>query len=1076
MRHIRGAGGGGKDGGGSQARVPTEAKDSLQSLANAKVLDLLSEGPIAGLVDGLKSIYLDETPIQNADGSYNFKNLQFDFRNGTQSQNYIPMFSDVENEISVATRVKNSVPVVRTVSSSDVDAVRLRISIPQMTEQNTSTGDLAGSRVRIAIDVQSNGGGYVEQFQDQIIGKSTSKYERQYLVRLTGGAPYDIRIRRITADSVSVAVQNETYWESYTQVIDSKLRYPNSALVGVQIDSSQFQSIPTRAYDIKGLIIQVPSNYDAASRVYTGVWDGTYTSQYSSNPAWIFYDLLTNTRYGLGNYIQTSQIDKWSLYTIGKYCDELVSDGFGGTEPRYTMNTYIQTRQEAFSLLQTLASAFNSMIYWAAGSITLTQDSPSDPAFLFTPANVVEGLFNYSGASAKTKHSVALVTWNDPEDFYRQKIEYVEDAESIAQFGVVETQVVAFGCTSRGQAHRYGKWLLYTERAQSEVVSFKTGLEASICRPGQIIKIQDPARAGARLGGRIQSATTTQITIDQTCDFAVDGSTLTIVKEDGSLESKPILSTSGNVITLASALSAAPAKNTIWLVELSNVEAQYFRIINITEADGGEHEITAVAHDLNKFDYIENNLELEPAQVSLLNVVPAAPIGLQITETLYEANGDVRVKVTISWNTVPFASTYSAQYRKDGGNIVVLPETSSNEVEIFDAEPGSYEVTVTAINSVGTNSQSSTITRTVVGKAAPPADVSGFSLIPQANMAYLSWDKATDLDVLRGGYVRIRFSPLTVGATWKDSFDVAPGLAGSATRAQVPLLEGTYFAKFIDSSGNASMNAVEIVTSAPEYYNLNVVQTITESPTFSSTSKTNMEYNLALAGLVLSAATLVDDIVDIDSVPSWDFAGGVQPTGSYEFMNYFDLGEVHTCKITANLEVQSVDVADYIDFRTANIDDWDDLDGVNIDDTNVEMFVSTTEDDPSGTPTWTEWKRFIVGEYSARAFKFKIEAKSGSDYHNVVVKALGVTIDMPDRDEKFRNVASGATTYTVTYSKPFRAIPAVAITAYNMNTGDYWTISNQTVSGFDITFKNSGGSAVDRTFDVLARGYGRKLN
>jgi predicted phage tail protein len=1073
MRRIRGAGGG-KDGGGSQARVPTEAKDSLKSTANAKVLDLLTEGPIAGLKNGLESIFLDETPlIDPSTGQYNFQNLQFDFRSGTQSQSYIPLFSDTESEIGVGVEVKQATPVVRTINDANIDAIFLRMSIPQMTEQNTSTGDLAGSQVQIQIDLQSNGGGYVTQFVDKIIGKSTSKYERQYRIELTGSPPWDIKFTRLTADSASVAVQNKTYWESYTQIIDSKLRYPNSALVGVKIDSTQFSSVPNRAYEIQGMIIQIPSNYDPNTRAYSGSWDGTFVNAYSNNPAWVFYDLLTNDRYGLGNYINASQIDKWALYTIGKYCDEYVSDGFGSTEPRYTLNTYIQTRQEAYQLLQTMASAFNAMIYWAEGSITLTQDAPSDAAYLFTPANVIDGLFTYSGASLKTKHSVALVTWNDPDDFYRQKVEYVEDPESVAQLGYVEAQVVAFGCTSRGQAHRYGKWLLYTERAQSDVVSFRTGLNAALIRPGQIIKIADPVRAGVRLGGRIQSATTSKITTDQTQSFSAAGASVSIVKADGTLETKAVASVSVTDINITGTFSEVPANNSLWIVELPNVEAQYFRVISIGENEGGEHEITAIAHDPDKFAIIEQNLQLAPAQISLLNVTPDAPVGLQITETLYESNGSVRVKVTVSWNVVQFAATYLVQYRKDGGNIVTLAEVSSNEVELLDADPGSYEVTVYAINTVGTESLPSTLTQTVLGKSAPPADVAGFSAIPQASMCYLSWDKATDLDVLLGGSVRIRWASNLTGADWSNAVDITPALAGSSTRAQVPLLVGTYMAKFIDSSGNASSNVSSIVVDGIAAYNLNVVSTVTESPGFAGT-KTDMEYNATFGGLIIGSGVLFDDIPDVDALLSWDFGGGIAAEGEYEFATKVDLGDIYTSRLTAAIDVVGKDIADTIDVRSGLMDDWADFDGLNVDDVNAELYLASTEDDPNDPGAiWTDWKRFFVGEYSARGYKFKVKAYAYSDFHTPCITSLGVTVDMPDRDEKQRNITSGAATYTVAYLAAFKATPAIAITAYNMNSGDYWAISNQTVSGFDIVFKNSAGTSVSRNFDYLARGYGR---
>jgi len=498
---IRGSGGGGKGGGGG-GRVAVESPDSLRSKAFARVLDLISEGEIVGLVDGAKSIYLDETPLQNEDGSYNFQGVELVTRTGTQSQSYVPGFPAVENETGVGVEVKASASVTRQISNPEIDAIRVRVSIPQLTEQNISNGDLLGASVEYAIDVQSNGGGFVTYLTDTVSGKTTSKYERSYRVELTGSAPWDIRVRRITPDSTKAALQNKTFWESYTEIIDAKLRYPNSALVGIKIDSSQFNNVPRRAYDVKLLKVRVPTNYDPVNRTYTGIWNGSFKVEWTDNPAWCFYDLLTNDRYGLGGLIDQTQVDKWALYSVARYCDELVPDGFGGTEPRFTCNIYIQSRAEAYRVIQDMASIFRGMVYWQSGAVTVSQDAPADPVYLFTPANVVGGNFVYSGSSAKARHTVALVSWNDPEDFYRQKVEYVEDAAGIARYGIIQTNITAIGCSSRGQANRVGRWLLYSEQSEAEVVVFKTGMEGAVARPGQIIQVADPVRGGARRGGR----------------------------------------------------------------------------------------------------------------------------------------------------------------------------------------------------------------------------------------------------------------------------------------------------------------------------------------------------------------------------------------------------------------------------------------------------------------------------------------------------------------------------------------------------------------------------------------------
>lgn len=1072
-RLIQGAGGGGKSGGGS-THVPSESADSLQSRSRAKVIDLVSEGEIEGLVDGLKSIYLDETPLQAADGSYNFKGVSVDTRNGTQSQEYLMGFSATESETQVGVEVKET-PIVRTITNELIDAVRVRISMPQMTYQDPSTGDLTGTEVSYKIELQSGGAGYVEVLTDTVIGKSVSKYERSYRVDLTGPGPWDIRVTRLTAVPTSVTTQNRTIWESYTEIVDGKLRYPNSAVVAIDIDASQFTSIPTRGYDMKLLRIRVPSNYNPTTRAYSGAWDGTFQIAWSDNPAWVFYDLMTSARYGLGSFIPEEQVDKWALYTIAKYCDELVPDGEGGFEPRFTCNAYLQTRAEAFKVLQDLASVFRGMVYWANGTITVTQDSPTDPVYLFTQANVVDGLFTYSGSSSKTRHTVAQVTWNDPEDFYRQKVEYVEDAEGVAKFGLIEAQVTAFGCTSRGQAARVGKWLLYSEQYQTEVVSFKAGLEGSGLRPGEVIKIADPVRSGLRLGGRIKSVSSVNVEIDQPLTIDPATHTFSALLPTGVVEERSIVTALGTSVVLSSTFSQDPQPGSVWLVSSTDVEAQLFKVIGIREAAGGVYEINAIAHDPSKFDYIEEDLKLEPRSISALSEVPDKPKGLAITETLYAVNADVRVKVTVSWNAVVGASSYVVQYQRDNANIQTMPATQSNDVEILNAEPGTYTVSVYAVNPLGVRSTATTGSKKIIGKALPPGDVEGFSLMPLSGYAFLSWEKSTDLDVLVGGSVRIRHTPELVAPEWKNSVDITRALAGSATRAQVPLIAGTYLAKFVDSSGNASVNAAAIVTSVPEHYSINVVETVTESPGFAG-ARDKMEFFADLGGLGIAAKYTIDEVLeDIDDVGSFDFAGGVAEVATYDFENPVDLGEVFSSRVTAAIEAIAIDSADTIDIRTDLADDWADLDGSFIDDVNVELQMQTTEDDPaSPSAEWTEWKRFVVGEYKARAFKFRLYATSAGNSHTMVVTSLGVTIDMPDRTENLRGLISGAGLYSVSFGAPFHETPAVGVSASDMNSGDYFVITNKTRFGFDITFKNSSGVAVSRTFDVLAKGYGRQ--
>lgn len=1050
---IRGFGGGGKGGGGG-GRVAVESPDSLRSKAFARVLDLISEGEIVGLVDGAKSIYLDETPLQNADNSYNFQGVEIVTRNGTQSQSYVPGFPAVEAETAVGVEVKQTAAVTRQITNPAADAVRIRVSIPQLTKQDPKTGDIEGTSVEFAIDIQSSGGSFVEAVYDTVTGKTTSKYERSYRVELTGNAPWTIRVRRTTADSSEAILQNKTFWESYTEIIDAKLRYPNSALVGIKIDSSQFNSIPVRAYDVKLLKVKIPVNYNPVTRVYTGTWNGTFKVDWTDNPAWCFYDLLTNDRYGLGGLIDETQVDKWALYSVARYCDELVPDGFGGTEPRFTCNSYIQSRADAYRVIQDMASIFRGMVYWQSGAVTVSQDAPADPVYLFTPANVVDGQFVYSGSSAKARHTVALVSWNDPDDFYRQKVEYVEDAAGIARYGIIQTNITAIGCSSRGQANRVGRWLLFSEQSESEVVVFKTGMEGAVARPGQIVQVADPVRGGQRRGGRIAASTASSITLDSPVTMTGGGHTLSVILPDGTIQERPVANITGSTVLVTSPYSQVPQVGAIWVLESPNLVAQLFRVVSAVESEDGI-EINALAHNPGKFNLIEQGLVLQPRQISSLSIVPDAPTNLTVTESLYETSAEVRTLVSISWDGVQGATSYLVSYKVSDGNFINLPETSANSTEIRDAADGFYTFRVVAVNAVGKRSSAAIRTQTIVAQTAPPGDVQNFSLIPSSGMAYLSWDSANDLDVLVGGTVRIRWTPKTTGQSWNDGVDILPAMSGNQRNAQAPMLAGTYMAKFVDATGNPSTGAAMITTTAADIMSFNIVQTLNEHPTFTGT-KTNC--SVSSGDLVINTS-----------------AGQVLPAATYLFANAVDLGAVYTSRISAYIEARGFSLSDLIDNRIQLIDTWADFDGAAIESVTALLYMRTTNDNPAGTPTWTPWKPFFVGEYKARAYQFKLELTSGNYDHNIAVSNLSVTVDMPDRVESRQGLVSGAASFRVNYLEGFRVIPSISVTANNMASGDYYTITNSSATGFDIIFRDSTGAAVSRTFDVMAKGYGRTI-
>jgi predicted phage tail protein len=798
---IIGAGGGGKGGGGS-ARVAQEAPDSLRSKAYARVVDLISEGEIEGLVDGLQSVYLDDTPIQNADGTTNFSGVTLETRDGTQQQSYVPGFSSVENEVPVGVEIKASQPVVRSITDPDVDAVRIKVSVGQLTNQDTTNGDLNGSAVSFSIDRQVSGGGFVEVINDTISGKTTTKYQRSYYVPLTGNGPWEIRVRRITADSTSSAIQNKTYLDSYTEVVESKLRYPNSALVALRVDASQFSAIPRRSYDMKLLRVRVPVNYDPGTRTYSGVWNGNFKIAWTDNPAWCFYDLVTSTRYGLGGYIPESQVDKWALYRVAQYCDQLVPNGLGGFEPRFTCNLYLQTREQAYKVVQDMASIFRGMVYWSGGAITVTQDAPSDAVYQFAPGNVVDGEFAYQGSSAKARHTVALVTWNDPDDFYRQKVEYVEDAAGIARYGIVQSDVVALGCTARGQAHRVGKWLLFSEQSESEIVTFRTGLEGAVVRPGDIIKVADPVRGGMRLGGRIAAATASTVTLDQELPADLPWR-LAVVLPNGTVEERLVGPVSGRTLTVTIPFSSVPQVDAIWMLASSIIEPQLFRVVSVAERDPGVHEVTALAHNPSKYAAIEEGLALQPRSITVLSDIPPPPTGLAMQESLYRVKDQAQVLVQVSWTEVQTAIAYRLSYRVAGGNFVSLPLTSANYAEIRDAQEGQYEFSLRAIGITRKESIPATLSATVLGKTLPPSDVTGFTVQRRVSDLMIAWDELQDAD-LSGYEVR-------VGTGWDDAQLVAKTSGTQMLHDQSAAGQYPYHIRAIDTSGNYSAHVTTFV-------------------------------------------------------------------------------------------------------------------------------------------------------------------------------------------------------------------------------------------------------------------------
>ncbi|USP49371.1 phage tail protein [Alcaligenes faecalis] len=762
-QRIIGSGGGGK--GGGSARTPVEQPDSLHNISYAAVLDAVGNGEMAGPVHAdqpLRDIYLDGTPIQNADGSLNFRNVQVDYRVGTQDQEHIAGFPAAANVVSVGAEVSIKTPWSQLITNPDLSAVRVSLHWPQlltMVESGKNAGDRVGARVEYAIDLAIGSGSFVNILTSAVDGKTVNGYTRTHRIDLPVGAQgWTVRVRRITPDSNNSAVQDRMLIQSYAEVVDGKFRYPMTALVGIRVDAEQFQAIPTRAYHWRGQVIRVPSNYDPLSRTYSGVWDGTFKRAWSNNPAWVFYDMLTNRLYGLGDRIDASMIDRYALYQIGAYCDQSVPDGQGGTEPRFVCNAYFQSSADALRVINDLTSVFRGMTYWANGQAVAVADMPSDPVYTYSNARVVDGRFNYIGADLTTLKTVALVSWNDPTDFYRAKVEVVTDYDGVRKHGIRKTEVVAFGCTSRGQAQRVGLYQLYTSRMEQGGVSFSVGLDGVIPQPGSLIKIADRNRAGRRLGGLVQSATSIKITLDAEHPVKI-GDRLTVNLPSGLSQTRPVSAVNGRVVTVSPGFSQAPVAQAGWAVEADDLALQTARVISIKERDGITFDVSAVEHHPGKFDAIDHGVRLEPLPIS---VVPPrtqmSPSNVQIREHYVLRQGLSRHIAEITWDAVENALLYDVQWRRDNSGWVQVPRTGERLVEIPDFYTGEYSVRVRAINGLDVPSlwAYSDVT-TLTGQVSAPLPVTHLVTASIPWGIRLSWGFPTGPNIIER--TEIRYSP-----------------------------------------------------------------------------------------------------------------------------------------------------------------------------------------------------------------------------------------------------------------------------------------------------------------------------
>ena len=1117
-KYIAGAGGGGgKGGGGGSVSRPKTDPDTLASVQFASVLDLLSEGEIAGIEnDGTvvnawhKNIFLNGTPVKNADGSDNFRGASIFVRNGTQGQGYLSGFAATEREIPVSVEVTKDNPVTRTITDSNVDRVRVTLSIPAL-QKVESDNDIGGHEVEIAVQVQYNSGGFGTVINAGnggfIRGKSSSLYQRDFLIDLNGDFPVDIRFKRISDDETSVDRSSSTFFQTYTEIIDDKFRYPNSALVGLRLDSRQFNSIPSRKYLIRGIKVKIPSNatVDTTTHLgritYSGVWDGTFQSAvWTNDPAWILYDLTTSERYGAG--VPESTLDKYDFYSISQYCNELVDDGAGGQEPRFSCNMLINSRDEVYNVIQQMTAIFRGIAYYGAGTLQLLQDKPTDAQYLLGPSNVVEGIFQYQGTSQKARHTVAVVAWQSYDTLGDVEYEYVEDSAAVAKYGIIKKDIKAIGCYSQGQAHRIGKWLLLSEQALTETCNFSVGIESGIIlRPGTVVDIADPVKSSVRRSGRIKSATTTQITTDSSVDLtaalAVNNPKLSVLLSTGLVEQRDV-STDGITIVgdtaqinVETAFSEAPAAGSVFLFQNDDVQSQQFRVVSVAEAENGIYGVSAVAYNDTIYNAVETDNELTTRKISTLADPPNAPEGITGTEHLYQEGQTVHTGFELSWQHDRFnLNVFSVKYRLNNDNFTEIT-TESPSLSIRALKAGTLNVEIRAISSVNKLSEAATATFQLVGKTAPPGDVQNLSIEPiTANSARLRWDQTVDLDVKVNGRVHIRHSSLTDGtATWPNSVDLIPAVAGNSTEAIVPLVEGEILVKFEDDLGFKSVNATSVLVDFPDTLGRLLVQSRREdsdTPPFQGT-KTDCFYDSSLDGLTIEGSSKIDDVTDFDAIVNFDDSGDILSSAEYAFNNTLDLGGVYSLDLARRFVTEAYFPDDTVDARNALIDTWADFDGPEADAVNAKLYMRSTNDDPSGTPTYGAWREFINGTFAGRGFQFKAELTSSDVGQNILVDELGYQATFQRRQENSNSaIASGTSTKSITFDKAFFTgtatlgganafLPSIGITVQNLGAGERVNVSSVTATGFNVDVLDSGGSNVDRNFTFSAVGYGKAV-
>lgn len=1103
-------------------RQPTRAPDTLHSRQFATIQDLLSEGEIegfstpskAGITNkssseytnaSQKDIFLNDTPLlkstaNNANpssGDFNFTDVSVDTRFGTGNQTRIGGLVDNAGQpISVSQTVTQAsggvVKQIQTAGAGGTNptALRIALSFPQI-QHLKDNGDVDGSEVSYQIQIEYNGGGYNTVVSNSVKGRTADLYQRDHRIAITGAFPVNIKVVRNTADSSDSNLVNSFEFTHVIKLFEVTSTYPNSAYTQIRVDSKEFSQFPNRRYKLRGIKVRIPGagannsgtptvDINTGRIIYPDnyIFNGTLqAATWCSCPSMVLLDVLTNSRYGFGDHITDANLDLFSFVEASKYSNELVDDltGAGTQEARFAINANIQSSSKAFDLINNLAGVMRCNPIWQNGSIQLAQDRPTDASYLFSLSNVDDAGFSYTGASLKQRHTVISVAYFNME---AQEVDYevVEDSAGITKFGHVIKQVQAFGCTSRGQAQRFGKAILFSEQQESELVTFQTSIDAGIItRVGSVIEVNDPVRAGARRGGRVVSATSTTLTIDElsstTLPAITDNPKISVLNTDGAVEQKTITAINGAVLTVDSAFSITPTTNAQYLITSDAISLQKFRVISIEENDKSKYTIQALTYLEGKYANIEQQITLPVIKISNLNDIKDAPRNLEAVDKIAVINNLAIAKIVISWQPVNGVNAYQVNYRKENGNYITAT-VFRPDFEIIDSEEAKYDIEVYSVNAALQLSASPTvIEHHAAGKTGLPSDVQNLTFEPvDSNLIRLRWDKAEDPDVIHGGRVYVRHSSKTDGTgSFQNSTDLVRALAGTSSEAVVPALQGEYILKFQDDGGRFSNGEASVIVTLPDLEDQLQIANIDEDAGGFAGTKTN-------SSVVGGALRLTNPVNN--------------KNGTYDFTSTFDLGSVFTVTFEKVLTSVGFYVGSNIDSRTELIDTWPDFDGVAANSTNVEMQLRSTEDNPSSSPTYTSYNQFSHGTFKGRAFQFRLKLNTDDVAQNVAVQQTGVKAFLKSRTETSTTVIrsvdgnNNAASKSVTFQTPFFTgtsaiggstsayLPTINITIQNQQSGDFFVLPSISDTGFTVEIRN-GGSLVDRNFTYQAVGYGK---